>query len=263
MCRSAIDGAKSASATFGRVADPTPPRVRALASEGELGRSRSSATASSRRAARAVRRSRSSVAHGVRPFAASCTRSTPDTLFYFIRWRSTARGSLRFCVVSTDTAGNRSKRAARPFTSPRMRPQRPPFSRSRSAGLLPGCGGDDETTAASPTAAAPTPPQRRPRPASHRHRLPRLPKPEVETVRIVVRGGKVVGGLRATVEQGEGGHRRRLRRRRPRAPPRVRRVRRRHAGQGGAALFVASIPGRFEVELEDRGLQIADLEVRP
>lgn len=27
--------------------------------------------------------------------------------------------------------------------------------------------------------------------------------------------------------------------------------------------FVASIPGRFEVELEDRGLQIADLEVRP
>ncbi len=27
--------------------------------------------------------------------------------------------------------------------------------------------------------------------------------------------------------------------------------------------FVASLPGRFEVELEDRALQIADLEVSP
>ena len=27
--------------------------------------------------------------------------------------------------------------------------------------------------------------------------------------------------------------------------------------------FVADVPGRFEVELEDRGVQIADLEVRP
>ena len=27
--------------------------------------------------------------------------------------------------------------------------------------------------------------------------------------------------------------------------------------------FVADTPGRFEIELEDRGVQIADLEVRP
>jgi hypothetical protein len=31
----------------------------------------------------------------------------------------------------------------------------------------------------------------------------------------------------------------------------------------GRLVFVASIPGRFEVELEDRALPIADLEVRP
>ena len=34
-------------------------------------------------------------------------------------------------------------------------------------------------------------------------------------------------------------------------------------GKPARLVFVASIPGRFEVELEDRGLQIADLEVRP
>ena len=34
-------------------------------------------------------------------------------------------------------------------------------------------------------------------------------------------------------------------------------------GKPARLAFVASIPGRFEVELEDRGLQIADIEVRP
>jgi hypothetical protein len=34
-------------------------------------------------------------------------------------------------------------------------------------------------------------------------------------------------------------------------------------GKAARIVFVASIPGRFEVELEDRGVQIADLEVRP
>jgi hypothetical protein len=34
-------------------------------------------------------------------------------------------------------------------------------------------------------------------------------------------------------------------------------------GKAARLVFVASIPGRFEVELEDRGLQIADIEVRP
>jgi hypothetical protein len=37
------------------------------------------------------------------------------------------------------------------------------------------------------------------------------------------------------------------------------------AGPGKTAriAFTASVPGRFEVELENRGVQIADLEVRP
>jgi hypothetical protein len=39
----------------------------------------------------------------------------PDALYYFIRWRSTARGKLRFCVVSTDVAGNRSKPSCAPL----------------------------------------------------------------------------------------------------------------------------------------------------
>ena len=34
-------------------------------------------------------------------------------------------------------------------------------------------------------------------------------------------------------------------------------------GKAARLAFVASLPGRFEVELENRGLQIADLEVRP
>jgi hypothetical protein len=34
-------------------------------------------------------------------------------------------------------------------------------------------------------------------------------------------------------------------------------------GKPGRIAFTASAPGRFEIELEDRGLPIADLEVRP
>jgi uncharacterized cupredoxin-like copper-binding protein len=87
----------------------------------------------------------------------------------------------------------------------------------------------------------------------------------VTTVKIVVRGGKVVGGLvRATVEQGEkvaivvGSdvadhvHLHGYDKFADVAP-----------GKQARLVFVATIPGRFEVELEDRGLQIADLEVRP
>jgi hypothetical protein len=87
----------------------------------------------------------------------------------------------------------------------------------------------------------------------------------LETVRIVVRGGKVVGGLqRATVDQGK----------------KVALVVRSDVadevhlhgydksvnvtpGKAARLVFVASIPGRFEVELEDRGLQIAGITVRP
>jgi uncharacterized cupredoxin-like copper-binding protein len=87
----------------------------------------------------------------------------------------------------------------------------------------------------------------------------------VTTVRIVFRDGKVVGGIqRATVEQGKNvaivvgsdvvdevhlhGYDKSVD-----VKP----------GKQARLVFVASIPGRFEVELEGRGLQIADIEVRP
>ena len=85
------------------------------------------------------------------------------------------------------------------------------------------------------------------------------------TIRIVVRGGRVVGGLRrARLERGEPAvlvvradvtdhvHLHGYDIMRDVAPGRPARLR-----------FRATIPGRFEVELEDRRLQIAQLEVRP
>jgi hypothetical protein len=92
---------------------------------------------------------------------------------------------------------------------------------------------------------------------------PKPPGPT--TIRIVVRGGRVVGGLRrARLEQGE------------RAVLVVRADVSDHVhlhgydimrdvspGSPARLRFRATIPGRFEVELEDRKLQIAQLEVRP
>jgi hypothetical protein len=92
------------------------------------------------------------------------------------------------------------------------------------------------------------------------------PKPAGPTpIRIVVRGGRVIGGLeRARLDRGERAvliiradvsdhvhlHGYDIMRDvAPGAPARLR--------------FRATIPGRFEVELEDRGLQIAQIEVRP
>lgn len=84
-------------------------------------------------------------------------------------------------------------------------------------------------------------------------------------MRVVFRDGQVVGGLaHATVDKGE----------------KVALVVRSDvadevhlhgydvsadvaAGTPARLVVVASIPGRFEVELEERGLPIADLEVRP
>jgi hypothetical protein len=113
-------------------------------------------------------------------------------------------------------------------------------------------------------------------------RLPRLLRPRATTtttrpttteprptgptaIRIVVRGGRVVGGLRrARLERGE------------RAVLVVRADVSDHVhlhgydvmrdvspGRPARLRFRATIPGRFEVELEDRRLQIAQLEVRP
>jgi hypothetical protein len=133
--------------------------------------------------------------------------------------------------------------------------------------FLAACGGDNEQGASPP--APPPPPTTTPPPPPQPPQPPpppaAPPKPQVETVRIVVRSGKVVGGLqRATIDQGE----------------RVAIVVGSDvadevhlhgydksvdvtAGKAARLVFVASIPGRFEVELEDRGLQIADITVRP
>ena len=115
-CAIGLDGAKSASATFGRVVDPTPPRVRALASRGELGRFARlryrvvEASGRSREAATILRGARR-----VGTAAVPLHTVDPEALFYFVPWRSTARGNLRFCVVSTDVAGNRSRQSCAPL----------------------------------------------------------------------------------------------------------------------------------------------------
>lgn len=136
---------------------------------------------------------------------------------------------------------------------------------------LAACGGDGDTTTSPPpptssattTQPVPQPPQ--PPPTQPPPPPPPPPAPQVTTVRIVVRGGQVVGGLvQATVDQGKRvvlvvgsdvadevhlhGYDKSVD-----VTP----------GRSARLAFVASIPGRFEVELEDRGLQIADIEVRP
>jgi heme/copper-type cytochrome/quinol oxidase subunit 2 len=91
------------------------------------------------------------------------------------------------------------------------------------------------------------------------------PEPAFDTVRVTVVGGQPQGGVkRATIEQGRDvvlvvradvsdhihlhGYDL-MADVAPGAPARLR--------------FTADVPGRFEVELEDRGVQIADLQVRP
>jgi Divergent InlB B-repeat domain len=111
-CKLELDGAKSASATFGRVADPTPPRVTALASSGQLGE----AARLRYRVVEAGGRTKetATVYRGAQKLATIVGKPhlvEADALFYFLTWRATVRGKLRFCVASTDPAGNRSKRS--------------------------------------------------------------------------------------------------------------------------------------------------------
>jgi len=86
-----------------------------------------------------------------------------------------------------------------------------------------------------------------------------------KTIAIVFKDGKVVGGLnRTTVDKGtmltvavtadvsDEVHLHGYDRMRNVAP-----------GKPAKITLVASIPGRFEIELENRGLQIADLQVNP
>jgi hypothetical protein len=123
--------------------------------------------------------------------------------------------------------------------------------------VRPGDDGDDDE-------ASPSPPP--PATATTRATTPTPPTPAGPTrIRIVVRSGRVVGGLRrARLDRGERAvlivradvsdhvHLHGYDIMRDVAPTRPARIR-----------FRATIPGRFEVELEDRKLQIAELEVRP
>ena len=123
---------------------------------------------------------------------------------------------------------------------------------------LSACGGDGSTTSTTSTTASPPPPT-----STTTTTTPAMPEPTA--VRIVVSNGKVDGGLKTTtVKQGDNvvlvvasdvadevhlhGYDKSVDV---------------TAKKPARLAFVASIPGRFEVELENRGLQIAQLEVRP
>lgn len=91
------------------------------------------------------------------------------------------------------------------------------------------------------------------------------PKPAFDTLRVTVTGGQPQGGVRrVTIEQGRD------------VVLVVRADVTDHIHVHGYDLmadvapgtparieFTADVPGRFEVELEDRGIQVADLQVRP
>jgi hypothetical protein len=115
--------------------------------------------------------------------------------------------------------------------------------------------GDDDADEASP------PPRTATTPATTTKSKPAGPA----RIRIVVRGGRVVGGLRrARLDRDERAvlivradvadhvHLHGYEIMRDVSPGRPARIR-----------FRATIPGRFEVELEERKLQLAQLEVRP
>ena len=122
------------------------------------------------------------------------------------------------------------------------------------------------TTAAATTAATETATE--PPPATTTTPAPTTtapPEPAFDTVRITVVGGRPQGGVkRATIERGRDvvlvvrsdvsdhvhlhGYDL-MADVAPGAPARLR--------------FEADVPGRFEVELEDRGVPIADIQVRP
>jgi len=94
---------------------------------------------------------------------------------------------------------------------------------------------------------------------------PPPPPPQVARVNIVVRGGQPVGGIRrVTVAK----NRRVILTVRADVADHVHLhgydvMRDIAPGRPGRIDFRATIPGRFEVELEDAGLQIADLTVNP
>lgn len=137
---------------------------------------------------------------------------------------------------------------------------------------LSACGGGDEatTTAATEpppaTTAPPPPPVPPPPPPTETTPTETTPKPKPKpTMTVVFRDGKVVGGIqRVTVEQGQKvtivlrsdvadeAHLHGYDKSVALAPSKVARL-----------ALVASLPGGFELELEERGLQVAELTVTP
>ena len=125
-------------------------------------------------------------------------------------------------------------------------------------------GGDDDSASPPPP---PSPPTTSTRETGTRSvpPPPPPPKPTIVQVPIVVRGGKPVGGIkRATVAKdrvvvlvvrsdvADEVHLHGYNIMRDVAP-----------GSPARLRFRATIPGQFEAELEDRGLQIANITVRP
>jgi hypothetical protein len=129
---------------------------------------------------------------------------------------------------------------------------------------------DDDSTANPPPPAPPTTPttvstQPPPPPTSETRTRSVPPPPAVTQVPIVVRGGRPVGGIRrVTVAR----NRRVVLVVRADVSDHVHLhgydvMRDVAPGAPARLAFRATIPGRFEVELEDRGLQIADITVNP
>jgi len=118
-CVLGMDGPKSVSATFGRIADQKAPTVKALPSTGEPGR-----VARLRygvRDASGKSREWASIFRGAKRLAT--VRGTLDdidaeALFYVLSWRvprALKPQTLRFCVWAVDPSGNRSKPSCAPL----------------------------------------------------------------------------------------------------------------------------------------------------
>ena len=128
---------------------------------------------------------------------------------------------------------------------------------------LTSCGGDDDTGATESTPTRPTLPTTTDTTTTTTQTPPPVEQPTIVRVRVV--GGVPKGGIvRKTVDKGD------------RVVITVTSdvadevhlhgydIMRDVAAGGTARIrFRATLPGRFEVELEDRGVQIADLTVQP
>ena len=114
-----MTGPKAVSATFGRVADTDRAARRRAREHGSAWRRRAPSL-SRDRGERALEGDRE-VFRGRRAIATVRGLEhavDPDALFYFLPWRVSPKltdKALRFCITSTDPAGNRSKPSCAPL----------------------------------------------------------------------------------------------------------------------------------------------------